>query len=276
MPFATAPDGTKLHYTVDDYTDPWKNAPHIILQHGFGRNGRFWYRWVPYLARHYKVLRIDMRGFGQSREGFSLTRDFSLDDLTDDVKAVLDHANIEQAHYCGEAFGGTLGMQFAATYPDRLRTLNLMSSPVFLHQTTQQDFAIGESSWSEALRKHGVKAWANGTNTITRFPPEMGQDFLGWYSDELSHTDQETLAHFSELCRRYDQTHFLSKITAPTLAVFPKARDEQVELLQKHVRDLSVIRLPTQYFMIYLINPRACADAVLHFAAQHDGMNIWE
>ena len=32
-----------LHYVVDDYTDPWKNAPYILLQHGNGRSGRFWY-----------------------------------------------------------------------------------------------------------------------------------------------------------------------------------------------------------------------------------------
>jgi 3-oxoadipate enol-lactonase len=136
MPFATAHDGTKLHYTVDDFTDPWKNAPYIVLQHGFGRNGRFWYKWVPYLARHYKVLRLDMRGFGQSREGFGLTRDFTLQELTDDVRAVFDHAGIETAHFCGEAFGGTLGYQFAATHPDRLRTLSVLSAPVFLHPTT--------------------------------------------------------------------------------------------------------------------------------------------
>jgi len=40
-----------LHYEIHDFTDPWKDAPYVILQHGHGRSGRFWYGWVPYLSR---------------------------------------------------------------------------------------------------------------------------------------------------------------------------------------------------------------------------------
>jgi 3-oxoadipate enol-lactonase len=276
MTFAVSRDGVQLHYTVDDYTDPWRDRPTIILQHGFGRHGGFWYRWIPYLARHYRILRADMRGFGASREGFSVGAGFALDDLVQDIVAVMDHAGLETAHYVGEAFGGTLGMQLGSQHPDRIRTLSLLSAPVFLHGEVQNNFAIGESSWSDALRKHGVRKWAEGTNTISRFPPAMGEQFLAWYSEELSKTDAETLARFSDLCRSYNQTHFLPGITAPTLAIFPTSRSEQVELLRQHVPSLRVMRLETAYFMIYLIATRACAEAVLHFAAQYDGFSPTE
>ncbi len=272
MPFAVTRDGVRLHYTVDDFTDPWQNAPHLLLQHGFGRHGGFWYRWIPRVARFYRVIRPDMRGFGRSREGFNAERGFSLDDLVQDLTIVLDHAGVADVHYCGEAFGGTLGMQFAAQHPARVRTLSLLSAPVFLHADVQRNFAVGEGSWGEALRKHGVKRWTEQTNTISRFPPDMGEGFLNWYSEELGRsTDAETLARFSDLCRSYDQTRFLPEIVAPVLAVFPSSRSEQVDLLRRHVRDLRVVRLATRFFMIYQIEPRACAEAVLHFAAQHDG-----
>ena len=62
MPFLTRPCQPELHYDIDDFTDPWRHAPYLILQHGFGRSGRFWYSWVPYLARFYKVVRPDARG----------------------------------------------------------------------------------------------------------------------------------------------------------------------------------------------------------------------
>ena len=48
-----------IHYEIDDYTDPWKQAPVLLLQHGFGRSHRVWYSWVPYLSRFYKVVRPD-------------------------------------------------------------------------------------------------------------------------------------------------------------------------------------------------------------------------
>ena len=54
MPNVKRSAGPTLHYVVDDYTDPWKNAPYLVLQHGNGRSAQFWYSWVPYLSRFIK------------------------------------------------------------------------------------------------------------------------------------------------------------------------------------------------------------------------------
>ena len=70
MPLLKRKSAPTLHYRLDDFTDPWKNAGTIVLQHGFGRSSQFWYSWVPYLSRFYKVLRIDLRGMGQSPVDF--------------------------------------------------------------------------------------------------------------------------------------------------------------------------------------------------------------
>ena len=42
----------------------------MIMQHGFGRSSEFWYRWVPYVSRHFRVVRPNLRGFGQSPVDF--------------------------------------------------------------------------------------------------------------------------------------------------------------------------------------------------------------
>src|SRR5574337_514004 len=55
MPVVEAKDGARLNVEIHDHTDPWKHAPTLILQHGFGRSGRFWYNFAPYLSRHYRV-----------------------------------------------------------------------------------------------------------------------------------------------------------------------------------------------------------------------------
>jgi len=274
MPIARTRDGVGLHYTVDDHTDPWRAAPWLLLQHGYGRHAGFWYRWIPYLSRWFRIIRPDMRGFGLSRDGFDPTAGFDMATLADDVLAVLDHAGIERVHYVGEAFGGTLGMLLSARDRGRIRTLSLLSSPVFLHQEVQKNYALGDGNWTEALRRRGVEEWVRQTNGIARFPPEIGQGFLDWYSTELARSvEVETLIRFSELCGSYDQRHLLPAIEAPVLAVFPSTRDEQVALLRAHVRDLAVLRLATRFFMIYQIEPRACAEAVLHFCAQRDGFS---
>jgi len=75
MPLLGRTGQPTLHYTLDDYTDPWRNAPYLILQHGYGRTGRFWYSWVPYLSRFYKVVRPDLRGHGESPVDFDPATD---------------------------------------------------------------------------------------------------------------------------------------------------------------------------------------------------------
>src|SRR5918992_1222874 len=50
MPTLQIEHSLQLYYEDDDFTDPWRTAPVMLLQHGFSRNGRFWYNWVPVLG----------------------------------------------------------------------------------------------------------------------------------------------------------------------------------------------------------------------------------
>src|SRR5665213_3528601 len=84
MPEITSQEGYRIVYDLHDFTDPWRDAQTIILQHGFGRSGRMWFGLVPHLARHYRVLCPDMRGLGRSCEKFepdSVTVENLLEDL---------------------------------------------------------------------------------------------------------------------------------------------------------------------------------------------------
>src|SRR5258708_12496917 len=61
-----ASDGTRLAYYIDDCTDPWKEAPVLLLLHAAMGSARRYYAWVPPLSRHYRVVRMDLRGHGRS------------------------------------------------------------------------------------------------------------------------------------------------------------------------------------------------------------------
>lgn len=105
MPYLETQGRPRLYYELDDFTDPWRAAPYLILQHGFGRSSRFWYNWVPYLSRFYKVVRPDLRGLGKSTA--KLEQNMDLAGLfTGDLIAIIDALGAESVHYCGEAFGG--------------------------------------------------------------------------------------------------------------------------------------------------------------------------
>ena len=94
MPTVDA-NGCKMHYEVDDYTDPWaSDAEAVWLQHGVGRSTKFWYHWVPALARNYRVVRRDMRGHGLSSAP-PPDHKWLLNELAEDMLAFMAH------HYVG-------------------------------------------------------------------------------------------------------------------------------------------------------------------------------
>jgi len=141
----------EMHYEVDDFTDPWKHAETLWIQHGFGRSSRFWYHWVPPLAAHYRVLRRDMRGHGQSADpGPNYV--WSVDDLLNDMKGFLDALGLDRVHYVGESLGGILGVAFAARCPERFKTMTLCSTPPAIFPPIQKMFAVGYENWEMALQ----------------------------------------------------------------------------------------------------------------------------
>ena len=66
MQHFNASDGLQLAYTIDDFTDPWLKAPTLLLLHAAMGHSRRYYAWVPRLCRHYRVVRMDLRGHGES------------------------------------------------------------------------------------------------------------------------------------------------------------------------------------------------------------------
>src|SRR5688572_26007536 len=86
-------DDLRLRYRVDDFTDPWSKPQTVVCVHGFGESGEVWRAWVPHLARHYRVVRIDQRGFGESTpmpEEFPWSLDVLVEDLEHVVTALAD------------------------------------------------------------------------------------------------------------------------------------------------------------------------------------------
>ena len=128
MPTVSLPDNLEMYYDDDDYTDPWRTPETVVLHHGNAKNGRLWYAWVPLLARQYRVIRLDARGFGRSTvppEGY----DWSLSGFATDLLGLLDHLELDKVHLIGETVGGTVALQFAYEHPERLHTVTTCTSP---------------------------------------------------------------------------------------------------------------------------------------------------
>src|SRR5918992_1288790 len=79
----------EMHYVVDDFTDPWTKPETILLLHGNAESSLAWYAWVPHLARRYRVVRADRRGYGESSPMPS-DYEWTFDVLIDDHVQLMD------------------------------------------------------------------------------------------------------------------------------------------------------------------------------------------
>jgi 3-oxoadipate enol-lactonase len=275
MPLVTRKGKPALHYQVDDFTDPWLNAPYLILQHGYGRSAKFWYQWVPYLSRYYKVVRPDLRGLGQSGKDFDPATELTAANYVEDLRAIVADLGDRPVHYCGESIGGIVGAAFAGLFPDLIKSLTLVSAPVFFSENAKRDYACGHESWSHAVRAMGPKAWLEATNSSSRFPPDMPEGFLNWYNQNVAAAGIEMLAGMADFALSGNVTPYLPKITAPTLVLYPTggvvANNEQRKVLEDNIRDVRFLHLPTRFHMIHYIQPALCARQVLNFASAIDG-----
>lgn len=275
MPLLERKGKPSIHYVIDDHTDPWRKAPTILLQHGYGRSTEFWRGWVPYLSRFYRVVRADLRGFGQSPLDFDPHREFGVANFLEDITAVIDRVGGGRVHYCGESLGGVFGFVLGATVPERLRTLSVVSAPVTVPKHTQTVFAFGHPTWEEALRVMGSQAWAAAGNATTRFPPGTDQGLLDWYAAEMGKTSVESLIALARVAETVNIAAYLPQVAVPTLGLYPRGgtiTGFEEEHIRRTVPGIRVIGLPTRFHSIQVLMPAACAKAVLHFCGEHDGV----
>ena len=276
MPILERPGKPALHYVVDDYTDPWRNAPYLILQHGNGRSSQFWYRWVPYLARFYRVVRPDVRGLGKSSAEFDLEREFTFEHCAGDLVDIIAALGAESVHVCGESIGGVIGIALAATRPKLVRTLTLVSTPAFINRTAKVTYSAGHGSRGDAVDAMGRKAWLEATNASTRFPPDSDPGLLDWYNTEFLKNRPEVQRAMAVLVNSANAAPYLPKIEAPVLGLYPtggRITDAgQERTLAENIRNFRVIHLPTAFHKVQLVFAASCATQLLHFIAQHDGI----
>lgn len=276
MPFLQRSGQPSIHYTIDDFTDPWAKRPILILQHGNGRSGRFWYRWIPYLARHYRIVRPDMRGLGQSGQDFDLERNLTLEALIGDLTDLIAELGAPNVHFCGESMGGILGSVLTALHPELVRTLTIVATPVFINDNMKQRYSVGHGSRTDAMKAMGTRAWVEATTKVTRLPADKEPELFRWYVDEYSANDPDVQVAMSALVNAASMRDFLPRIKAPVLGLYPTegqiTSSEQEAMLRDNIPQIEMVHLPTSFHMIHLLHARECAMRTLKHCARHDGI----
>jgi pimeloyl-ACP methyl ester carboxylesterase len=202
----------EMHYDLYDFTDPWrKDVENVLLVHGNTRNSRFWYWYIPRIAAQYRVATMDWRGHGRSPlpAGYQ----HNMPTLASDVRALLDHLGWDTVHYVAEATGGVIGCQFAADFPERVRSLTLIGSATANGAEITKG---GLDQWLKLIEDGGMIAWSrdHAARTLDRSKVDAG--LYDWFVAEMAKEPAEWDIAVKRWYQNYDIRPVLPRIKAPT------------------------------------------------------------
>ncbi|MEQ6330754.1 alpha/beta fold hydrolase [Ectopseudomonas chengduensis] len=97
----------------------------LVLLHGFAADKDNWLRFSRHLTKDYRVIALDLPGFGDSDLP---PGSYDVGTQAERLADILDAMGVQQAHLLGNSMGGHIAAIFAARYPDRVRSLALLAN----------------------------------------------------------------------------------------------------------------------------------------------------
>src|SRR5215467_7127298 len=113
-------NGLKMYYEIHGKGDP------VVLLHGaFMTITNNWTEMIAELSKTRQVIAVEMQGHGRTAD---INRDFSYENLADDIAVLLDYLKIKQADVLGYSLGGGVAMQLAIRHPEKVRKVVSISA----------------------------------------------------------------------------------------------------------------------------------------------------
>ena len=101
------------------------SGPPLVLIHGVGLDRTTWGEALPWLEPHFRVIRYDLIGQGETPAG---AQRLESSDFVAQLRDLLDHLGVERAHLIGFSLGGVIARAWAAQYPQRIDRLVILAS----------------------------------------------------------------------------------------------------------------------------------------------------
>jgi pimeloyl-ACP methyl ester carboxylesterase len=142
-------------YFIQD-TGP-RDAPTLVLLHGFGASLQTWDAWAAELEKQWRVVRMDVPAFGLT--GPAVNNDYSDEADVARLLALLDQLGLQHVALGGHSMGGRIAWNFAAAHPERVSHLLLVSPDGFPDPRSSSEQTYKVSPWL-GLMKYSLPAWA--------------------------------------------------------------------------------------------------------------------
>ncbi len=194
------------------YSEEQGNGTPLLFLHGFCETHEIWTDFIEPLTKHFRVISIDLPGFGRSE---MLPSPFTIDDIGDAVADWMANQGWSKAIVIGHSLGGYVALSLADNHPERVGGLGLFHSTVFADSEQKK---INRNKVIDFVRKNGVRPF------IDTFVPGLFFDKSHPASAVVHNialgTRPDTLIGYSEAMRdRPDRTLMWQNLALPKLLI---------------------------------------------------------
>ncbi len=270
MGYAICDDGVKLYFEETGSGFP------VIFAHEFAGDYRSWEPQVRHLARRYRCITFNARGYPPSEvpqdPGF-----YSQDRARDDIAAVLDHLDIEKAHVVGLSMGSFAALHFGLRYPSRARSLVIAGCGYGAEPEQRRAFREEVEATAALFEKHGMeKGGPHYATGPTRLPfqakdPRGFAEFLGQFQEHSLEGSVRTFLNVQKLRPSlWDLENELRALPVPSLIIVGDEDDPAIAgslYLKRCIPAAGLLVLPKSGHTINLEEPVAFNRALDDFFA---------
>ena len=247
-----------------------KNRDWMVLIAGLGFDISAWQFQVPEFAKEYKVLVFDNRDVGRSDKPDT---PYSIKMMADDTVGLMDQLGVKKAHIVGSSMGGFIAQEIAINYPERVRSLTLVSaSPYYTMYLTPADVIkeLKEKGMDELVAK--LNLFLGVTDNFLR-NDELVKMAIDMMLNQPYPQPLEAYTRQYKACREFDARDRLHKIRVPTIVL---VGNQDVALPPSYSKELAE-KIPDAKLMVldgggHGFNfeiPEKFNDAVLNFVRKH-------
>lgn len=138
-----------ITHDVSIYGSQAGEGPPLLLLHGFPQTSLIWHKVAPKLTSSYRVVAIDLRGYGGSSKppGDASHRVYSKRTMAQDAVTVMERLNFPRFYVCGHDRGGRVTHQLCIDHPDKVMKAMVLDIAPTLAMFEQTDKLFATAYW---------------------------------------------------------------------------------------------------------------------------------
>jgi pimeloyl-ACP methyl ester carboxylesterase len=275
MPNVDLPTGVNLYYESHGSGEP------LVLIPSTAFSADVWKPYqVPQLSKSVNLIIHDPRGSGRSTASQQV---YTLEQMANDVIALLDHLKIPSAHVLGHSMGGRIALTMALNFPGRVKSLIMAASGSGQAARPGPDCIPGLPHWlvirlvekgfEKSLREEYCETSAFFTKDFRERYPERIEEFfqLAW----ATHAKLPEYIHLIIARHNWEATHRLGDVQCPTLVLIGDGdagrsnHFAQAEILTNRIRGAELKVLKGQSHGFFWQVPEETNEIILDWVKQH-------